>query len=67
MKYKVCFVVSSLLTLAFIGKTIVDYSQYTSTLHSSPFYLWIIMNVIYFIVPALVILLIGIIARRKAK
>lgn len=64
---KVCFAVSALLFLAFIVHTIVDYSRYNATLNSAPFSLWILVNAIYFIVPAAVALVIGLIIRKKTR
>ena len=62
---KICHALSILLFLGFIIKTIVDYSQYQSTLNSAPFYIWIIANMIYFIVPAIILLLVSIVIKRK--
>ncbi len=58
---------SLLLTLGFIIKVLIDYGVYNSTLNSAPFYLWILVDSIYFLLPALISLLIGWILHRKAK
>ena len=50
MKKKVpmiCNIVSVVLVIAFIVKNVVDYSKYTSTLNSAPFYVWILANALY--------------------
>lgn len=64
---KVCNVLSILLFLGFIMKTITDYSQYKSTLNSAPFYVWVVVNMIWFIVPAVVVLIVGIVIKNKTK
>lgn len=58
---------SLLLTLGFIIKVLIDYGVYNSTLNSAPFYLWILVDGIYFLLPALISLPIGWILHRKAK
>lgn len=63
----ICYALSALLLLGFIIKTIIDYSKYCSTLNSAPFYIWIIMNVIYFIVPAIVAFTIGAVLKKKRQ
>ena len=63
----VCYALSILLLLGFILKTIADYSQYSSTLNSAPFYIWIIVNAIYFITPSIVALIIALVIKNKAK
>lgn len=64
---KVCNVLSILLFLGFIMKTITDYSQYKSTLNSAPFYVWVVVNMIWFIVPAVVVLIVSIVIKNKTK
>lgn len=63
----VCNILCILLIACFFVKTAVDYIRYTSTLNSAPFYLWIIANGVYFIVPAIVVLIAGIMIKKKAK
>lgn len=63
----VCYTLSVLLLLLFIIHTIVDYSRYDSTLNSAPFYLWIVVNILYFIIPAMIVFIVGIIIGKKQK
>ncbi len=56
---KVCYGVCVLLLLGFFVNTMIDYSRYDSTLNSAPFSVWIIVNAIYFVVPAAIALVIG--------
>ena len=64
---KVCFGLSVLLVIGFIINTIIDYSRYNSTLNSAPFYLWIIVNAIYFIVPAIIAWIVRLVIKKKTK
>ena len=64
---KVCYGVSALLLLGFVVNTIVDYSRYNSALNSAPFSVWILVNAIFFVVPAIIGLVCGLIVRKKQK
>lgn len=61
----VCNIVSIILWIAFIIKSIADYSQYSSTLNSAPFSLWVLVNALFLIVPAIIIFVIGTIIKKK--
>lgn len=63
----VCYGVSVLLFLGFVVKTIVDYSRYNSTLNSAPFSVWVLVNALYFVIPAAIALVVGLIIRKKQK
>jgi len=63
----VCYTLSALLFLSFIVNTIIDYNRYNSTLNSAPFYLWIVVNMLCFIAPAIIVLIVGMIIKRKRK
>lgn len=64
---KRCNVISLVLIVGFIIKTIFDYGKYSSTLNSAPFSLWILVNALYFLLPALIIFVAGIIKKGKRK
>ena len=64
---KWCNVISLVLIVCFIIKTIFDYGKYSSTLTSAPFDIWILVNALYFVLPALIIFILGIIKKRKNK
>lgn len=53
--------------IGFVINTILDYSRYNSTLNSAPFYLWILVNILCFIVPAIIFFIIGIVIKKKQK
>lgn len=68
MKKKVpmiCNIVSVVLVIAFIVKNVVDYSKYTSTLNSAPFYVWILDNALYLIIPAIILFAVGAIIKKN--
>lgn len=68
MKKKVpmiCNIVSVVLVIAFIVKNVVDYSKYTSTLNSAPFYIWILANALYLIIPAIILFAVGAIIKKN--
>ncbi len=68
MKKKVpmiCNIVSVVLVIAFIVKNVVDYSKYTSTLNSAPFYVWILANALYIIIPAIILFAVGAIIKKN--
>lgn len=64
---KICYGLSILLFVGFVINTIIDYSRYNSTLNSAPFYVWIIANAICFITPAIIVLIIGLVIKKKTR
>ena len=64
---KICYGLSALLAVGFIINTIIDYARYNSTLNSAPFYLQVIVSAICFIVPAIIVLVIGFVIKKKTK
>ena len=64
---KICYGSSVLLFIGFIINTIMDYIRYNSTLNSAPFYIWVIVNAICFIVPAIILLIIGFVIKNRLK
>ena len=61
----ICNIVSVVLVIAFIVKNVVDYSKYTSTLNSAPFYVWILANALYLIIPAIILFAVGAIIKKN--
>ena len=64
-KYKICFLCSGLLVIIFFLNTIRDYVRYNTTLNSAPFYLCIIINAVCFLLPALILFIVGLLDKRK--
>lgn len=63
--FMICNIVSITLVIAFVVKTIVNYIQYPTTFTSAPFYLWVLVNALYFIIPAIVVFAVGLIIKKK--
>lgn len=64
---KWCNMVSFVLLICFVVKTVMDYGKYSSTLNSAPFEVWILVNAIYLLLPALVIFLVGVFIKKKRE
>ena len=64
---KLCDLIGIILLLAFILKTAMDYSRYTATLNSAPFYVWVLANALYFIIPAMAVFIVGGVLRHRAR
>jgi len=62
-----CFLLSGIFFLVFLIKTIADYSHYTAALNSAPFYIWIVVNAVYFIVPAFFSLVLGLLLQKRKQ
>ena len=65
--YKILFTISILLLIAFVVNTIIDYINYTTTLNSAPFSVFILVNAIVFILPSAILAVIGFIIKRKSN
>ncbi len=62
---KLCHIVSILLVILFLIKSIADYSTYTTTLNSAPFSVWVLANALYFLLPAVIVFIVGVIMKKK--
>ena len=62
---KICQIISIVLIFVFVIKTILDYQYYQSTLNSAPFEVWILVNVVELILPAVICLLTSVILKHK--
>ena len=65
--FKLLFVLSILLLVVFVVNTIIDYINYSTTLNSAPFSVFILVNAIMFILPSIVLAIIGFIIKRKSN
>ena len=68
MKKKIpmlCSVVSGALVLAFVIKTVVDFVQYSPEATSAPFSVCILVNALCLLVPAAIVLAVGIILKKR--
>lgn len=60
-------IVSIILVIVYIVKSIVDYIQYSPLVNSAPYYVWLIINALYFLVPAFIIYIIGVVIKKRKK
>lgn len=60
-----CNIVSAVLVTAFFVKSTFDYIRYSPIKNSAPFSAWVLMNVLYFIIPAIIVFVIGVIVKKK--
>ena len=64
MLIKICNLISVILVACFFVNTLIDYIHY-SIADSAPFSLTIMLNAIVFLLPAVIIFIVGIILKRK--
>ncbi len=64
-KAKLCFLISAVLACIFVIKNPLDYLTWSTTLNSAPFWVNILVNAIYFLLPALIALILGFVFRKK--
>lgn len=63
----ICNIVSAILVIAFIVKSIIDYFQYDKIVNSAPFSAQVLVNALYLIIPAIIVFVVGIIVKKKNK
>ncbi len=56
-----CFV----LLLGFVIKCIVDYDRYTISYGSAPFRVWVMVNALYLVIPAIIVFAVGRIIKKN--
>lgn len=61
----ICNIISAVLVIAFVIKTIVNYFQYDAIVNSAPFSVQILINAIFMIIPAIIAFIIGFVIDRK--
>jgi hypothetical protein len=68
---KLLYGAAALMVLGFIIHVAVDYHTYCTTLNSAPFWVWILVDALIWLIPALLAFLAGVIAtkimRKKEK
>ncbi len=64
-KSKLLYTIAAVLVLVFLVKTGLDWHTYNTTLNSAPFRLWILVNAIYFLLPAAVLAVVGMMLKHK--
>ena len=63
--YKFLYTVSLFLIIGFVIRLGVDYFKYDNTNNSAPFYTFVIERTIEFIVPSMIVFIIGKVMKRK--
>lgn len=63
--YKFMWVMSALLVLGFAIRLGVDYYKYDPITTSAPFYAYIIIRALEFILPSIIVFIVGIFCKRK--
>ena len=63
--YKLLYAISIILLVAFIVSVAVDYHYYNSIATSAPFYVSIIIRGFEFVIPAIIMFVVGIICKKK--
>ena len=58
---RICYVASLILVLVFVIRVILDYINYDAMVNSAPFSVFILVEAINFIVPALLLFIAGLI------
>lgn len=64
-KSKILYTIAAILVLVFSVKTGLDWHTYTTTLNSAPFRYWVLINGIYFLLPAGICATVGAVLKRK--
>lgn len=63
--YKFLYFVSGFLILGFCIRLGTDYFKYDTVLHSAPFYIFVIMRTVEFIVPSIIIFIVARLLKKK--
>ena len=63
--YKFLYAVSALLILGFAIHTIVDGCRYNSMLTSFPFYAFVLVHAIEYLVPSIIVFIVALIVKKK--
>ena len=66
-KSNILWTVSAILVLVFFVNTALDWHTYTTTLNSAPFRYWVLVNAIYFLLPSLILSVVGIVLKSRSR
>lgn len=64
---KLLYGASVFMVLGFCVHMAVDYHTYSTTLNSAPFWIWVVMDALLWLLPALLSFLAGLIVSRKIR
>ena len=62
--HKLLYGASILMVLGFFIHVVIDYHQYSTTLNSAPFWVWILIDALIWLIPAAIAAIAGLIAKR---
>ena len=62
----ICNIISAVLVIAFIVKSIINYFQYDKIINSAPFSAQVLVNALYLLIPAIIVFIEGIIVKKKS-
>ena len=63
--HKLLYGASVLMVLGFVIHLVVDYYKYSATLNSAPFWIWIVVDALIWLIPAALALIAGYVAKKK--
>ena len=63
--YRLLYGAAALMTLGFCVNLVVDYHQYSTTLNSAPFTVWILVDALIWLVPATLAVIAGYVAKKR--
>ena len=63
--HKLLYGASALMVLGFAVQLTVDWYQYHRTLNSAPFWIWILTDALFWLIPAAIAFLAGFVAKKK--
>lgn len=64
---RILYIVAIVLGLGFAMQLGWDYYQYTHTLNSAPFWVWILVRGVEFLIPAAILALVGFLLHKKKE
>ena len=64
---KFCNIATVVLLICFVISIVTGYMRYSTTLNSAPFYVWVLVDAIYLVVPAAGLFIVGMILRKSRK
>jgi hypothetical protein len=64
-KSKILLTIAAILVLAFLVNTGLDWHTYHTTLNSAPFRYWVLVNAVYFLLPAGIMAVVGMYLNRS--
>ena len=65
--HKLLYGASALMVLGFFVHILIDYHRYKVSFTSAPFWLWIAVDAMLWLIPALIAFIAGFVARRKLR